>query len=285
MEHPLISFIIPCYGNWADNNPTLLERCLSSIHALHPSFTKEGEEWCQIILSKEGDDLSSSRNIALDKAQGEYIQFVDADDYLFSSYSEIIRILESERPDIVMFNTKECKCSGCDYMISHNLHGSACGYVFRKDLLGTLRFTPSIFHEDEEFTPQLIIKAQKLIGTPLMPYCYVNTSNSIMTCHEEGHLTKRLNDMMLVLMNLKDERRERKDESVHCSGVESKEHQALTRRVSQLTMDYLYNIFRLRRSELRARISDLRHLDLYPLPLHRYTWKYLFFALCTRFYS
>jgi hypothetical protein len=61
---------------------------------------------------------------------------------------------------------------------------------------------------------------------------------------------------------------------------------ALARRVSQLTMDYIYNVFRQTHDgqERRARISALREAGLYPLPVRTYTVKYWLFALMSHFF-
>ena len=266
MEHPLISFIIPVW-----NVPKeYLDMCINSIKAV------DAEKEIIIIEDSDHRGLSWARNQGLEKAKGEYIAFVDADDYLLPSYNNILPIIHKEHPDIVLFNTIACRCSGKEYMLRNNLQGSACFLIFRRSIVGNLRFTDRILHEDEEFVPLLILKGEKLIGTKIMPYYYRKHSGTIMTTRSEEHITKRLNDFLLVLLNLK--------EHSH-SLIDNTAKRALMRRINQLTMDYLYNTVKLnRKNELRSRIRDLKDNDLYPLPLRFYTWKYYLFALLTSFF-
>lgn len=99
-------------------------------------------------------------------AKGRFIQFVDGDDYLVqTAYEHCLDIVRYHQPDIVTFNYVKNRqtdtppyelptpISGTAYMSNHNLHGSACSYIFRSSIRGTLQFTPGIVYgEDEEFT-------------------------------------------------------------------------------------------------------------------------------------
>ena len=267
MEKPLISFIIPVW-----NVPKeYLDECIRSIEAV------DAEKEIIVIEDKDHRGQSWARNEGIEKAKGEYIQFVDADDYLLPSYTEIVKILKEKRPDMVQFNTRCCRCSGAEYMLKNNLQGSVCYFVFRREIAGNVSFTNGIVHEDEEYVPLLTLKAKTLIGTTTQPYYYRRHENTTMTTRTEEHITKRLNDFLLVQLNLKE----------RCDALNDNiEKRALNRRISQLTMDYLYNIMMLgRRKELRSRILDLKSNGLYPLPLRFYTWKYYLSALLTRIFK
>ena len=50
-------------------------------------------------------------------------------------------------------------------MTHNNLRGSVCTALFRKEILHDLRFPKGILHEDEEFTPQLMLRAENLYFT------------------------------------------------------------------------------------------------------------------------
>lgn len=293
MENPLISFIIPYY-----NVPIpLLEECVGSIEEINVSR--------EIIIVNDGCDadltafegrckvhriehvgLAGARNYAIDVAEGEYIQFVDADDKLIvGTYQWIVDTMKSAKPDMFYFaftavdSNHSCTkayttSTGTEHLLNHNIRGSACGYVFRRSILGELRFTDGIFHEDEEFTPQLMLLAKTFFYTESSAYYYRKSPHSIMTSRNEEHISKRLNDFLLVILNLEETSKTLRD-------VDAKS--ALRRRRDQLCMDYLYNIIRLgRRRELKERIQDLKENYLYPLPLKRYTWKYYVAAILTR---
>lgn len=112
------SLIIPVY-----NAEATLRRCLDSI--LKQSFdeyeillindgsTDGSDAVCREYankypqikyLTKENGGVSSARNVGLDRAKGEYILFVDSDDYVSENYfSTISKNIEERDPDLLMF--------------------------------------------------------------------------------------------------------------------------------------------------------------------------------------
>jgi glycosyltransferase involved in cell wall biosynthesis len=296
MERPLISFIIAYY-----NLPTsMLNDCIASILALSLQPCER-----EIIVVDDGSDqsplndlksytsdilyirqshqgLSEARNAGIQMATGSYLQFVDADDRLLCEpYNYCLSIVRTKQPEMVLFHhigkvsnskinyTVRASQSGSHYMRHHNFHGSACGYLFSRAILGDLRFTSDIRHEDEEFTPLLLLRADSVISTNAKAYQYKKRENSIMSATNIRHLLKRLNDNKSIISRL--------NEMADTLPTESRI--ALQRRVHQLTMDYLYNIILLTRNRhyLDRRIAELHAIGLYPLPKRDYTRKYIWF--------
>jgi glycosyltransferase involved in cell wall biosynthesis len=291
-----ISFIVTAYNLPA----SLLEACLKSIFALSLS-----ENEYEVIVVDDGSKepvingisdyadrivyvrqphsgLSGARNRGLDYARGEYIQFVDGDDCLVQApYEHCLDFLRFHQPiDMVMFhftvNTShkfstsyKGPMTGVDLMRNNNIHGSACGYIFRKSLVDDLRFTKGIAHEDEEFTPQLLLKAQSVYATSAEAYFYRQRRGSIMHKQTKEHIDKRMDDVFNIIIRLN-----------NIAVQETADHrEALTRRVAQLSMDYLYNIIHLTHSgdRLNEAINALQREGLYPLPDKAYTRKYQLF--------
>ena len=59
------------------------------------------------ILEKENGGLSSSRQMALDCANGDYISFIDADDYLLEGYVELmLSKIEKDGSDVCVCSTR-----------------------------------------------------------------------------------------------------------------------------------------------------------------------------------
>lgn len=292
---PLISFVVTTYNLSAD----MLMECLNSIFSL--SLSREERE---IILVDDGSDLSPldemtdvrdeliylrqpnqglsvARNMGLRCASGKYVQFIDGDDYLIQApYEHCLDIIRYREADMVLFYETQKKqsevsffydgpVSGVAYMHQNNLRASACGYIFRRAILGSLRFTPGILHEDEEFTPQLMLRAEKVYTTKAEAYFYRKRENSIMERQDNRHTAKRLNDMIGIILHLKD----------LAEVAPEIDRVALGRRIAQLSMDYLYNTIRLTRSHkhLMEAIETLRKHGLFPLPDKRYTKRYFTF--------
>lgn len=297
IQEPLVSFIITTY-----NLPTdYLIECLKSILQLSLS-PKERE----IILIDDGSDiasinelsdyqdeiiylrqrnqgLSAARNQGLQIASGNYIQFIDGDDYFLQrQYEHCLDLVRYHNPDIVYFEqtNHEIKVvpykysepiSGSTFMHNNNLRASAWSYVFKKNILQNLRFTPGILHEDEEFTPLLFLKAERVITTDAQAYFYRERNDSIMHKSEDKrHTLKRLTDTELVISHLQEK----------ANYLPENERIALNRRIAQLTMDYLYNTIVLTRSSkhLEETVKRLYDKGLFPLPQKKYTKKYQLFA-------
>ena len=297
---PLVSFILTYY-----NQPIqLLCECIDSILALSlRPFEREiiivddgsrvspmnglmqyGDEI--IYVRQKNGGLSVARNKGIEMAQGRFLQFVDADDHLIQApYEHCLDLIRLNNDvDMVMFDftstdTHETNyndtevMTGSAYMLKHNIHGTACGYLFSQTTLSKLRFTPGIWHEDEEFTPQLLIRAEHVYATDAKAYYYYKHKGSITTHDDEASKAKRFDDIKGVLDRL----------HYLCDRVPQVDRIALQRRVAQLTMDYIYQVIMQQRSQkaLNACIDELSSKGLFPLPDRDYSQKYKWFRKMT----
>ena len=297
---PLVSFILTYY-----NQPIqMLCECIDSILALSlRPFEREiiivddgsrvspmnglmqyGDEI--IYVRQKNGGLSVARNKGIDMAQGRFLQFVDADDHLIQApYEHCLDLIRLNNDvDMVMFDftstdTHETNyndtevMTGSAYMLKHNIHGTACGYLFSQTTLSKLRFTPGIWHEDEEFTPQLLIRAEHVYVTDAKAYYYYKHKGSITTHDDEASKAKRFDDIKGVLDRL----------HYLCDRVPQVDRIALQRRVAQLTMDYIYQVIMQQRSQkaLNACIDELSSKGLFPLPDRDYSQKYKWFRKMT----
>lgn len=298
-ETPFISFIIPVY-----NVPTeMLCDCLDSI--LQLSLRKTERE---IILVDDGSKLSPlnalsdylddiiyirqkngglgcARNRGLQNATGQYIQFIDADDALIpNQYEHCLDVARFQKPDMVMFEfsrkeksqkvyTDQKLMTGRYLLRHHNIKATACGYLFKQNILGNLRFTLNVYHEDEEFTPLLILRAGSVLQTDAEAYYYRTREDSITTSKDMRSTVKRLNDFKAIIYRL-----------YHFAAViPGSDRMALLRRIHQLTMDYIYKVIVETRNKhyLDRQLDELRKKGLFPLPDKDYTTKYKWFRRLT----
>ncbi|MBO7139148.1 MAG: glycosyltransferase [Prevotella sp.] len=298
---PLISFIIPIY-----NVPTaMLRECLESILALSlRPFEREiiivddGSETSPLAeLGTMADDLlyirqhnagvSVARNAGLRMATGRFIQFVDGDDLLLQApYEHVLDQLRYQQScDMVLFDFAKTRdvpllyddtgpMSGSELLRRENIHGSVCGYSFSRSILGSLRFTPGVnYGEDEEFTPQLILRAECAIRTTAQAYFYRERKTSATGIGTTRSNLRRLIDTKDVIIRLKK----------LADRMPTADRVAMQRRTAQLTMDYIYNVIVMTRSShyLERKIGELSKAGLFPLPNRDYTTKYTWFRRMT----
>ena len=298
-DKPLVSFIITFYNEPVD----MLKECVSSILALSLNETER-----QIIVVDDGAEyspinellaLSSSivyvrqpnqgpgqaRNTGIALAEGSFIQFVDGDDLLLTSaYEQCLDIIRYRETDMVLFQSSDKKTSkpladaegpisGTEYMTHNNLRGCVWTFLFRKEILHDLRFTKGIFHEDEEFVPQIMLRAESIYTTNNKAYYYRKRENSTMHKRDKRWNLRRLSDAEQVIYRLKED----------IDHLPVKERIAMERRIAQLTMDHIYNVIRLTHDEthLDHVLQRLSQRGLFPLPDKDYTSKYKWFRRMT----
>lgn len=294
---PLVSFIITT----SKHQKEYLVECIKSILqlSLNPKereiiLIDDGSDICPlndlaeylpniIYLRQPNQGVSVARNYGMKIATGKYIQFIDGDDYILkAAYEHCLDIVRYHQPDIVTFNY--CKnnkniepsyelptpVTGTDFLNNNNLHGAAWSYIFRHSIVGSLQFTPGIVYgEDEEFTPQLFLRAERIFKINTEAYFYRDNKNSVSHQYHKEKIQLRMDNSMEVLLHLQQ----------LLDKIPVAERQALNRRIAQLTMDYLYNNIRLNHSliSLNKCIKQLRPHGLYPLPDKDYTKKYTMF--------
>jgi len=294
---PLVSFIIPTY-----NIPiVMLRECVESITSLSLSVSER-----EIIVIDDGSDFSPvnelmeiapdiifirqpnggvsvARNMGLKMATGKFIQFVDGDDCLINApYEHCLDIVRYQEPvDMVMFHFSQSKAepadftfkgpvTGQEYMATENLRASVCCYIFRRDRLDGLRFTPGIVHgEDEEFTALLVLKMRNVYSTEAKAYYYRKREGSITHTDNEAAEKARIADMLKVMLSLK----------AIAEKCDPLKKVSMDRRVAQLSMDFLINVIRMTKSrkQLNKAIDLLKQHGLYPLPDENYTKEYTIF--------
>lgn len=300
-DTPLASFILTYY-----NLPVqMLCECIDSILAL--SLQPHERE---IIVVDDGSDVSPmnglmhygndivymrqknggvsvARNLGLEVAHGEYIQFVDGDDYLLQApYEHCLDIIrQGDNIDMVMFDFTSSTCSqnvftdqslisGTNLMLRQNIRGAAWAYLFKRLTLSKLRFTPGIANgEDEEFTAQLLLRTENVCETNAKAYFYRQHRQSVVHQTDDVSKQKRLEDTFSVIKNLQ----------LRADRLPQNDKLALQRRVAQLTMAYIYNTIVLTRSrqELDRRLKELYDEGLFPLPDQNYSQKYTWFRRMT----
>ena len=156
-----------------------------------------------IIYEQENRGLSAARMAGLERAQGDYVWFIDSDDWIVENGVGIVLSLLADRPDsdVLMFPLKRCfddaSRNRVDYHIDKELcvDGksivkdysfplfSAVRYVFRRSLTDNryLYFPIGLLHEDEYFGPVLLCLAKQVSVLNDVLYIHPQRDGSIMT--------------------------------------------------------------------------------------------------------
>lgn len=207
------SIVVPVY-----NVEAYLDNCLASLQAqdfadfevicVNDGSTDRSREilsaWAskmpQIrLIDRENGGLSAARNTGLAAATGDYVVFVDSDDWVESSM--LSRLAEETRDeDMLCFACRKSdngatddfvpeQTDGWNYYNRHAIEHHEVPFVcvwqrcYRREFLmeNNLHFRESILHEDNEFTPRACLKATSIKVIPDVLYNYRVRPGSIMT--------------------------------------------------------------------------------------------------------
>ena len=163
------------------------------------------------VVNQPNRGLSAARNSGIKNASGDYVFFLDSDDWIEPNTLKVLADALSDE-DMVCFNGRryiennkeyeipdvmvlEDACSGWEYYNHHALNHRQFAFVcvvlrlYRRAFLmeNHLTFTEGIFHEDNMFTPLACYYAKKVKVIPDCLYNYRVRSNSIMTTRDVKH--------------------------------------------------------------------------------------------------
>ena len=215
-KYILISLIVPIY-----NVEQYLRRCVDSLinqtyHNLEIILVDDGSpdrcgEICDeyakkdsrvVVVHKPNGGLSDARNKGLDVATGDFVMFIDSDDWIELNTCEIVQnIICDNRVDLVVFarnnvydngkiikskthgsriiSTSKCLKSLVYRVIENGIFNSSCNKCYLRMLLSDLRFPVGKLAEDQGFTYKAIHRANKIFVSDAHLYNYFQRSGSI----------------------------------------------------------------------------------------------------------
>ena len=146
------------------------------------------------IIHQENKGLGGARNTGIQHATGDYIGFLDADDWLPPDYYEVlIKLCEENDAGVAcamltraigdvlipmeVFNNMVIT----DFVekMKHITNGSVCSKLFRKELFSNIRFEEHAYFEDNPVLVEIFAKSSKVAFTNTVKYYYRENPHSI----------------------------------------------------------------------------------------------------------
>lgn len=215
--NPVISIIIPVY-----NVEKYIRRCLNSVLAQtykdyeiilvdDGSSDKSSvicDEYAEIesniqVIHKDNQGPSHTRNVGIENAKGQYVYFLDSDDYIIPECIEILyKNLTDKRADISCgsfgffddYNSIPNDRSANDIsdysgrdaclrlLYGKQFNTSSCNLLLKKEIAIQNLFPVRKYHEDEMTTFRYFLAASKVVITNQPTYYYYQREGSIMHC-------------------------------------------------------------------------------------------------------
>ena len=216
MSKTTVSVIVPSY-----NVASTVVKCLDSVYAqtygdLEVIVVNDGstDNTLQILgdyrrsheslvlIDQSNQGLSAARNAGLDAATGEYIFFLDSDDYLGPEEIELLAEAMDEGFDMAVGGMTYVDADGnvlrtvcdsarcldeCSYWSSvyANPNGTSVEYIvswgklYRARLFKRARFAPGKIHEDEFMLHHIVGQCNSVVVVPVCQLYYVQNGSSI----------------------------------------------------------------------------------------------------------
>lgn len=220
MSKPLISIIVPVY-----NVEKYLKKCIESILSqtyqnIEIILVDDGSEdnsgaICDqyaaedariVVIHKKNGGLSTARNAGIDRSNGDFISFIDSDDYVSEDFCKILlQAILNENADMVICNflsvdenynliqennvnlpIKNSCVNHDEFMKGYCgefgwYYVIACNKLYKKSLFDELRYPVGKQHEDAFLIHRLVYQCNKIACVSRPLYYYVQRKGSIMS--------------------------------------------------------------------------------------------------------
>ena len=212
-----VTVVIPVF-----NTLEYLSRCINSIKnqtyqnieilIINDGSTDESKRMCELIakqdkrikiINQDNKGLAAARNVGIEQSSGDYICFIDSDDYIENS------MIETLLKNIQKSNADVCECSFFIHMKNGSVKDVTCEQkgvtivsgkldlinaysdatilipawdkIYRKSSILDMQFDKECFKEDADYIYRLCMAGKKFALVPQPFYHYVKRKSSSLT--------------------------------------------------------------------------------------------------------
>lgn len=155
------------------------------------------------VFHKPNGGLSDARNFGIERATGEFLAFVDSDDWVLPEMLEkMVTLAEKHHADLAICNIQKVDELGnlrqklpqlANFPETFTLEERpdafadlsyfACNKIFRRVLFGDFRFKKGLHFEDIELIPKILLNSKRIVQTQEYFYQYLERAESISKSH------------------------------------------------------------------------------------------------------
>ena len=257
-----------------DSCPTICDE-YSTLYTVHHTPTIK-------VVHRKNGGLSAARNTGIAAAKGEYVCFVDSDDYWEPNVlSGLMGQIERDKLDVLRFKYQnvneqyevfnpykrdsrldndysESVTDGVSFL---NLRMStqcyAVMFIVKRDMLDGCLFTDGIYFEDTDWTPRMLSMAKRVASTNTMVYNYLVRIGSISRAVSREKQKKLLDDKMRLLREM-----QRQAEALRQSGRYDKWYHNM---IADTVISIIEILSKQLYEERKEYLKQLDGMNIYPI--------------------
>ncbi len=246
------------------------------------------------VVHRENGGLSAARNSGIEVAEGEYVMFVDSDDYIESNVlGGLLSQIERDNLDVLRFkyqnvNEKyevflpykrdqrlendysETPTDGVTFLNERmNTQCYAWAFIIRRSLIyndemspnkslnDVCLFTPGIYFEDTDWTPRMLVRAKRVASTNTIVYNYLMRVGSITNAVKRSKQKKVLDDKMRLVATMQNQASELQEQG--------KDSKWFTRMIADTVISIISILSTQFYQERKSYLRQLKELNIYPI--------------------